>query len=255
MLLPLTALLISLQLKVRPKPHPQGCRWVCHSSRRVPEGRCHPSRYPTTNLCSSQNWPWLLPPICTSPPPSTQPLCPNSRIQTLWYHQWMRRSLPYTDQQKGLLAEYGIWNGLEAFSSQTNPEYIVTMSCPGSRRQLQQILNVVVGTEEWGQDFIWKECRDITNCDLDSSRAHLFWLEWEEFCHYAILAACSYISSKTSHVAKLRLQKYWHGIQMVLRLVTTRDRIRGFRALEISGMGKMTLPWKYWAYFLTLSLS
>ena len=81
-------------------------------------------------------------------------------------------------------AEYSIWDGLEALPRQTNPKYIVTMCCPGSRLQSWHILNVAVGTKEWGQDFACKECQDSTNCDSDSSGAHVFWLEPDKFCHY-----------------------------------------------------------------------
>ena len=46
--------------------------------------------------------------------------------------------------------EYIIWNSLKALSSQTNPEYIVTLRCPGSGLQLWYIRNAAVGAEEWG---------------------------------------------------------------------------------------------------------
>ena len=83
----------------------------------------------------------------------------------VWYLGWLRR-LPKSDK---------------------SGKYIVTMSCPDSGLQLQHILNASIGAEEWGQDFTCKECRDITNCNPDSSCAHVFWLELEEFYHYVAL--------------------------------------------------------------------
>ena len=97
---------------------------------------------------------------------------PAVRLPTLYHHRHL-----------SFMGEYGIWDGLETFNSQTNPEYIVTMSCPGDRPQLRYIFNTAVGAEECGQDFACKECRDIKNYDLDSPSAHVFWLEPEEFCH------------------------------------------------------------------------
>ena len=88
----------------------------------------------------------------------------------------------------------------------------------------------------------------------------------------ASLATCSFVGSSTSQVAKLRRQKYNPGMLAVrisssklsffnpanlldLMSTTTSEIMRGSRASEISGMGKMILPWKYGAYLTTLSLS
>ena len=78
--------------------------------------------------------------------------------------------------------------------------------------------------------------------------------------------------SRISHVAKLRRQKYRHGIPtdlktsskasflmpaslLVFRSVTTKDRIFGSNVSVNSGIGKISLSLKYGAYFPTLSLS
>ena len=88
----------------------------------------------------------------------------------------------------------------------------------------------------------------------------------------ASLAASSVVGTSTSDVAKLHRQKYWTGIPtvrirssnkfffnpanlLVLMSTTTSERVRGSRASDISGMGKMILPWKYGAYLPTISQS
>ena len=83
-----------------------------------------------------------------------------------------------------------------------------------------------------------------------------------------ILAACSSVGSKTSYVAKMRWKKYWQEMPavrssskasffspvtlLVFRSLTTSERIRGSIVLAILGMGKISLPLKYWAYLTTL---
>ena len=80
----------------------------------------------------------------------------------------------------------------------------------------------------------------------------------------AVLAACCSVGSRTSHVAKLFLQKYWHGMPdflnsssnesllsptslLVLRSETTSERTLGAIFSAISGMGSISLPLKYLA--------
>ena len=88
----------------------------------------------------------------------------------------------------------------------------------------------------------------------------------------ASVAACSFVGSSTSQTAKHRRQKYCPEILAVrisssnisfyypanlpvLISTKTSEIMWGSRALDISGIGKMTLPWKYGAYLPTLSLS
>ena len=88
----------------------------------------------------------------------------------------------------------------------------------------------------------------------------------------ASFAAWSSVGRRTSHVAKLLRQKYWHGMPaflnnssnvsffsptnlLVLRSETTSERILGVNLFSNSGMGRISLPLKYFAYFSTLSLS
>ena len=88
----------------------------------------------------------------------------------------------------------------------------------------------------------------------------------------ATLAAWSLEGSRTSHVAKLLLQKYWHGTpafrnrssnlsflsptsRLVFKSVTTRETILGSSFSRSSGMGKISLPLKYSAYLPTRSFS
>ena len=73
--------------------------------------------------------------------------------------------------------------------------------------------------------------------------------------------ACSFLGSRTSHVAKLLLQKYSTGMPavcrnflktsfvkpvslLVLRSTTNNDRILGSRRSDIPGMGKMMLSFR-----------
>ena len=84
----------------------------------------------------------------------------------------------------------------------------------------------------------------------------------------AAFAACSLDGSRTSQVAKLLRQKYWQGTpafrrrssnpsffsptsRLVFRSVITSDNILGSSFSIISGMGKISLPLKYWAYLPT----
>ena len=86
----------------------------------------------------------------------------------------------------------------------------------------------------------------------------------------AALAACSSVGSRTSHVAKLLRQKYWHGMPaflnssskvslfsptslLVFRSEMTSKRILGVTLSTISGMGSISFPLKYFAYLSTLS--
>ena len=85
------------------------------------------------------------------------------------------------------------------------------------------------------------------------------------------LSDCSFVSSSTSQVAKLCWQKYWPGMPavrisssnvffkptnlLVLISMISSEIMRGFRASDNSGMGKIILSWKYGAYLTTLSLS
>ena len=88
----------------------------------------------------------------------------------------------------------------------------------------------------------------------------------------AALAASASVGSRTSQVAKLFRQKYWQGMpaffrsssnasffnptrRRVLRSETTTEGILGSNASTLSGMGKISLPTKYWAYLPTRSLS
>ena len=88
----------------------------------------------------------------------------------------------------------------------------------------------------------------------------------------ATLAAWSLEGSRTSHVAKLLLQKYWHGTpalrnrssnpsflsptsRLVFKSVTTRETILGSSFSRSSGMGKISLPLKNSAYLPTRSFS
>ena len=88
----------------------------------------------------------------------------------------------------------------------------------------------------------------------------------------AAFAACSSVGNRTSHVAKLLRQKYWHGMPafltssskmsllsptsfFVLRSETTSERILGVNFSTNSGMGSISFPLKYLAYLPTLSLS
>ena len=80
----------------------------------------------------------------------------------------------------------------------------------------------------------------------------------------ATLAACFSVGRRTSHVAKLLRQKYWHGMPaflisssnasfvsptslLVLRSETTRERTLGAILSAISGMGSISFPLKYFA--------
>ena len=71
-------------------------------------------------------------------------------------------------------------------------------------------------------------------------------------------------------MAKLRLQKYLTGIpaafksssnlsffrpanRLVFISVTIKDRVLGWTASTNSGIGRIRLPLKYWAYFSALS--
>ena len=142
-----------------------------------------------------------------------------------------------------------------------------TMSCFSSGPQLRHILNAAVGTKEWGQDFARNFVRNART--LQTVTWTLLVPMNSTWSRKNLSRYCSSVGSKASHIAKLRLQKYWYGMPavrrsssnvsfftpvslLVLRSVTTRDRIRGSRALEISGIGKMTLHWKYWIYLPTL---
>ena len=88
----------------------------------------------------------------------------------------------------------------------------------------------------------------------------------------AVLAACFSVGRRTSHVAKLLRQKYWHGMPaflnsssktslvsptslFVLRSETTSERTLGVILSAISGMGSISLPLKYLAYLPTPSFS
>ena len=80
-----------------------------------------------------------------------------------------------------------------------------------------------------------------------------------------VFSACSLVGSRTSQVAKLRLQKYWHGTSAFLRRSSnpsffsptspTKDTVLGSSFSMISGMGKISLSLKYWAYLPTRSFS
>ena len=76
--------------------------------------------------------------------------------------------------------------------------------------------------------------------------------------------------SRISLVAKLHLQKYLAEIPAALKSssnlpffrpanllvfisVTIKDRVLGWTACTNSGIGRIRLPWKYWAYFSALS--
>ena len=79
----------------------------------------------------------------------------------------------------------------------------------------------------------------------------------------AILIASSSEDSRTSQVAKLRLQLYLAGIPadfskvsflrplslLVFRSMTTNDIVFGCTSFTSWGMGKILLPWKDWEYF------
>ena len=88
----------------------------------------------------------------------------------------------------------------------------------------------------------------------------------------AVLAACFSVGRRTSHVAKLLRQKYWHGMPaflnsfsktslvsptslFVLRSETTSERTLGVIFSAISGMGSISLPLKYLANLPTRSFS
>ena len=88
----------------------------------------------------------------------------------------------------------------------------------------------------------------------------------------AAFAACSSVGNRTSHVAKLLRQKYWHGClpsSLALRRClcwapqafsfwSQRRPARGswvFNFSTNSGMGSISFPLKYLAYLPTLSLS
>ena len=88
----------------------------------------------------------------------------------------------------------------------------------------------------------------------------------------ATLAACFSVGRRTSHVAKLLRQKYWHGMPaflirssktslvsptslLVFRSETTRERTLGAILSAISGMGSISFPLKYFANLPTRSAS
>ena len=88
----------------------------------------------------------------------------------------------------------------------------------------------------------------------------------------AAFAACCSLGSRTSYVAKLFRQKYWHGMPaflnssskfslfsptslLVFRSETTSERTLGVIFSTISGMGSISLPLKYFAYLPTRSFS
>ena len=88
----------------------------------------------------------------------------------------------------------------------------------------------------------------------------------------AALAACSSVGSRTSNVAKLLRQKYWHGMPaflnsstkvslfsptslLVFRSETTSERILSVTFSTISGIGSISFPSNYFAYLPTLSFS
>ena len=71
---------------------------------RVLTGERHPSRHPTADLRSYQNWSWHLQLLHTSQPPSSQPRCPIGGTQKRWYHQRTQTSSSWNDQQSGLNA-------------------------------------------------------------------------------------------------------------------------------------------------------
>ena len=78
------------------------------------------------------------------------------------------------------------------------------------------------------------------------------------------LASCSFVGSSTSQAAKLRRTKYCPEMSagrisssnisfnpanlLVFISTTTSEIMRESLALDISGIGKMTLPWKYGEY-------
>ena len=87
-----------------------------------------------------------------------------------------------------------------------------------------------------------------------------------------VFAACSFIGSRASHVAKLLRQKYRQGTpavrmsssklsflspttRLVLRSVATRETIRGSIFCTISGMGKISFTLKNSAHLTTMSFS
>ena len=86
----------------------------------------------------------------------------------------------------------------------------------------------------------------------------------------ASFLANSFDGSRISQVAKLRLQKYLAGIPaafksssnfsffrpadiLVFMSVTIKDRVFGCTVSTNSVIGRIRLPWKYWAYFSALS--
>ena len=86
------------------------------------------------------------------------------------------------------------------------------------------------------------------------------------------IAACSFVGSSTSQVAKLHWQKYCPGMPdvhitssnvssfnpanlLVLISTTMSEIMQGSRASDISGMGKITLSWRYGVYLPSIYLS
>ena len=99
----------------------------------------------------------------------------------------------YHHHHLSFLAEYGIWDGLEAIASKTNPDYIVTMSCPGSRLQLGTILKNVRNV---------RIIQTVTRTLLVPMYSGWSQKNFVMILLPAIFAACSTVGSKTSHATK-----------------------------------------------------
>ena len=166
-------------------------------------------------------------------------------------------------------------DGLEALPSQTKPEHVVPVGRPAAD------LNRLISTTRQKALRKATSTSPVINTGMLQILTLILRVPRYSGCSRknfvmvlldATFSACSAEESKTSYVAKLPLQKYWHGTsafrrrstklsffkptsRLVFMSDTTKETILGSSLWRISGIGKISFPLKYSAYLPTRSFS
>ena len=165
--------------------------------------------------------------------------------------------------------------GLEALPIQAHIHYVVTVCRPSCRSYRQNFFHVAIIAKIGGKDISIELDRDVAHSDSNSPVAFVFQLKPENLLVIVSTArflARSSEGSRTSHNAKLHLQKYRHGMPAVFKRSSNvsffslanllalksdrmKDKVFCSAASTSSGIGRILSFSKYWAYLATLSFA
>ena len=115
------------------------------------------------------------------------------QLSALYYHH-----LPILEVQS-------VRDGLEGFPIQAQTERVVIMGCPSSGTKLHHLLYSAKGAQVGGHHFSWEINRDIhTVTRIFLVPMYSGWSRKKLMQLSASLAACFFVGSSASQVAKLR---------------------------------------------------